>query len=46
MKYIVASDFDGTLIQNGVVNDKTVNAIKKLQILTNPFVKFNQCYVY
>ena len=31
MKYIVASDFDGTLIQNGVVNDKTVNAIKKLQ---------------
>lgn len=37
MKYIIASDFDGTLCQNGTVSEKTVEAINKFRKKGNYF---------
>ena len=34
---LFASDMDGTLINNkGYISDRTINAVKKLQIITLP----------
>ncbi len=31
MKYLIASDFDGTIIQNGIISERTLKAIEKFR---------------